>query len=170
MLLLEAGGQQALSRSWPGIISRLPTALAMPMHHAKYNWAYKAEPEPALEGRVVSCPRGKGIGGSSSINGMVYVRGHPRDFDAWDAVLGADGAERNDGDENSPCASHEPSPIGRWWSHNCWSAAPTGGCPRDSSCTSSAVWPSPHAGPPPPDKFNVIDLAPRATAAPSRSH
>ena len=73
VLLLEAGGRQALGRSWQGIISRLPTALAMPMHHDSYNWAYVAEKEPALEGRIVSCPRGKGIGGSSAINGMVYV-------------------------------------------------------------------------------------------------
>lgn len=85
VLLLEAGGQSALSRfSWPGLMSRLPTALAMPMHHTDYNWDYSAQPEPQLGGRVVSCPRGRGVGGSSSINGMVYVRGHPRDFDSWE--------------------------------------------------------------------------------------
>ena len=89
VILLEAGGRQALQApSWQGLISRLPTALAMPMHHDSYNWAYVAESEPALEGRIVSCPRGKGIGGSSAINGMVYVRGHDRDFDAWDSELG----------------------------------------------------------------------------------
>ena len=71
----------------------------MPMHHASYNWAYVAEKEPALEGRVVSCPRGKGITGSSAINGMVYVRGHPRDFDSWEEMargqsLGAPAALR----------------------------------------------------------------------------
>ena len=47
VLLLEAGGKQALSRTWSGIISRLPTALALPMHDQKYNWAYVAESEPA---------------------------------------------------------------------------------------------------------------------------
>ena len=92
VLLLEAGGRQALGRSWQGIISRLPTALAMPMHHDSYNWAYVAEKEPALEGRIVSCPRGKGIGGSSAINGMVYVRGHPRDFDSWNIDGSSDGS------------------------------------------------------------------------------
>ena len=89
VLLLEAGGRQSLGWTWQGIISRLPTALAMPMHHGSYNWGYVAEKEPSLEGRIVSCPRGKGIGGSSAINGMVYVRGHPRDFDSWDAELEA---------------------------------------------------------------------------------
>ena len=92
VLLLEAGGRQALGRSWQGIISRLPTALAMPMHHDSYNWAYVAEKEPALEGRIVSCPRGKGIGGSSAINGMVYVRGHPRDYDSWKIDGSSDGS------------------------------------------------------------------------------
>ena len=89
VLLIEAGGTQALSRlRWQGIISRLPTALAMPMHDAAYNWGYVAEAEASLEGRVVSCPRGKGIGGSSAINGMVYVRGHPHDFDSWAQEMG----------------------------------------------------------------------------------
>jgi choline dehydrogenase len=101
VLLLEAGGKQALSRTWSGIISRLPTALALPMHDQKYNWAYVAESEPALEGRVISCPRGKGIGGSSSINGMVYVRGHARDFDSWDACLGSETASLTGNDADS---------------------------------------------------------------------
>ena len=91
VLLLEAGGRNALSNtSWAGLVSRLPTALAMPMHDPRYNWAYAAEPEPALGGRVVSCPRGKGLGGSSAINGMVYVRGHPCDYAAWEEA-GAEG-------------------------------------------------------------------------------
>ena len=85
VLLLEAGGSAAIqSPLWDGLVSRLPTALAMPMARADYNWAYDTEPEETLNGRRITCPRGKGLGGSSSINGMVYVRGHPRDFDSWD--------------------------------------------------------------------------------------
>jgi len=93
VLLLEAGGAASIkSHGWSGLVSRLPTALAMPMHRSEYNWAYKTEPEPALDGRVVTCPRGKGLGGSSAINGMVYVRGHPRDFDRWNELIGDDSA------------------------------------------------------------------------------
>jgi choline dehydrogenase len=55
-----------------------------------YDWGFATEPEPHLGGRVLATPRGKVIGGSSSINGMVYVRGHARDFDTW-AEMGADG-------------------------------------------------------------------------------
>ena len=102
VLLLEAGGREALSTSPKGIISRLPTALAMPMHHESYNWGYVAEAEPALEGRIVSCPRGKGVGGSSAINGMVYVRGHARDYDSWDATLGTDDPYRWDAAHTLP--------------------------------------------------------------------
>lgn len=99
VLLLEAGGKQALARSPMGLISQLPTALAMPMQHSEYNWAYTTEPEPMLNARVISCPRGKGVGGSSAINGMVYVRGHARDFDSWEATLtaGGDGDSALDG-------------------------------------------------------------------------
>ena len=60
------------------------------MNMARYDWGFVTEPEPHLGGRRLACPRGKVLGGSSSINGMVYVRGHPRDFDTW-AEMGADG-------------------------------------------------------------------------------
>jgi choline dehydrogenase len=53
------------------------------MNMARYDWGYRTEPEPHLGGRRLVCPRGKVIGGSSSINGMIYVRGHARDFDHW---------------------------------------------------------------------------------------
>jgi choline dehydrogenase len=68
----------------------MPAALSYPLNMRRYDWGYRTEPEPHLNGRTISCPRGKVIGGSSSINGMVYVRGHARDFDAWEA-LGAKG-------------------------------------------------------------------------------
>ena len=55
-----------------------------------YNWGYSSEPEPGVDNRQISCPRGKGLGGTSSINGMVYVRGHACDFEEWVAA-GADG-------------------------------------------------------------------------------
>ena len=102
VLLLEAGGEQALSRTPAGLVSQLPTALAMPMHRSEYNWAYVAQPEPSLEGRIVSCPRGKGVGGSSAINGMVYVRGHGRDYDGWDKQLAAGGANSDSSAPGSP--------------------------------------------------------------------
>jgi len=62
----------------------MPAALSIPMNMAKYNWRYETEPEPHLAGRRLHCPRGKVIGGSSSINGLVYVRGNPHDFDRWE--------------------------------------------------------------------------------------
>ena len=77
VLLIEYGGQ---NRS---IFIDMPAALSYPMNMKKYNWGYSAEPEPNLYGRSLICPRGKGLGGSSSINGMIYVRGHPQDFDNW---------------------------------------------------------------------------------------
>jgi choline dehydrogenase len=62
----------------------MPAALSIPMNMKKYNWGYETEPEPHLGGRRLACPRGKVLGGSSSINGLVYVRGHPLDFDRWE--------------------------------------------------------------------------------------
>ncbi|MCJ9428856.1 choline dehydrogenase [Kordiimonas marina] len=84
VLLLEAGGSDK------SIFIQMPTALSIPMNTKKYAWQYYSEPEPGLDGRRLHCPRGKVLGGSSSINGMVYVRGHARDFDEW-AQEGAEG-------------------------------------------------------------------------------
>jgi choline dehydrogenase len=75
--LLEYGGSDR------SIYVRMPSALSIPMHMDRFNWGYVSEPEPHLGGRRMHCPRGKGLGGSSSINGMVYVRGNPADFDRW---------------------------------------------------------------------------------------
>ena len=84
VLLLEAGGGDG------SLFIQMPTALSIPMNMAKYNWGFQSEPEAHLGGRVMNCPRGKVLGGSSSINGMVYVRGNARDFDEWES-LGARG-------------------------------------------------------------------------------
>ena len=61
----------------------MPSALLYTMHDSKMNWKYYSEPEPYLNNRKIFCPRGKMIGGCSSHNGMVYVRGHPEDFNRW---------------------------------------------------------------------------------------
>jgi choline dehydrogenase len=78
VLLLEYGGSDR------SIFIQMPAALSIPMNSKTYNWGYKTEPEPHLGGRRIACPRGKVLGGSSSINGMVYVRGHPLDFERWE--------------------------------------------------------------------------------------
>ncbi len=83
VLLLEAGGG---NRS---VFIDMPAALSIPMNRRRYNWGYLAEPDPGLDGRRLDCPRGRGLGGSSAINGMVYVRGHPLDFERWSALAGA---------------------------------------------------------------------------------
>jgi len=84
VLVVEYGGTDA------GPFIQMPGALSYPMNMKRYDWGLKSEPEPGLGGRVLATPRGKVIGGSSSINGMVYVRGHARDYDHW-AEQGADG-------------------------------------------------------------------------------
>ena len=66
-----------------GPFIQMPAALSYPMNMARYDWGYKAEAEDTLDGRALVCPRGKVIGGSSSINGMIYVRGNVGDYDHW---------------------------------------------------------------------------------------
>jgi len=66
-----------------GPLIQMPAALSFPMNMKTYDWGYSSEPEPNLGNRSLVTPRGKVIGGSSSINGMVFVRGHARDFDHW---------------------------------------------------------------------------------------
>ena len=77
VIVIEHGGTDA------GPFINMPAALSYPMNMARYDWGYSSEPEPHLGNRRLATPRGKVIGGSSSINGMVYVRGHARDFDHW---------------------------------------------------------------------------------------
>jgi len=78
VLVIEHGGTDA------GPFIQMPAALSYPMNMAMYDWGFRSEPEPHLGGRTLATPRGKVIGGSSSINGMVFVRGHAKDFDHWD--------------------------------------------------------------------------------------
>jgi choline dehydrogenase len=66
-----------------GITIRMPAALTFPIESDTYNWKFESEPEPELHGRSIGQARGRGLGGSSAINGMVFVRGDARDYDAW---------------------------------------------------------------------------------------
>ncbi|PNA00907.1 MULTISPECIES: choline dehydrogenase [unclassified Pseudomonas] len=84
ILVIEAGGSDN------SVIVSMPAALSIPMNTKRFNWGMKTEPEPGLDGRQVNLPRGKGLGGSSSINGMCWVRGNPMDYELWEA-LGAEG-------------------------------------------------------------------------------
>ena len=77
VLLLEAGPE---NRNWR---IQMPTAMAQAITGPRFNWQYVTEPEPHLGGRVIDQPRGRVLGGSTSINGMMYVRGHARDYDRW---------------------------------------------------------------------------------------
>ncbi len=82
--VLEFGGSDR------GPFIQMPSALSYPMNMKLYNWGFESDPEPGLGGRRLATPRGKVVGGSSSINGMVYVRGHAKDFDTWEE-MGAKG-------------------------------------------------------------------------------
>jgi hypothetical protein len=89
VLVLEFGGTDI------GPFIQMPAALSYPMNMSQYDWGYKAEPEHNLNGRSIVCPRGKVVGGSSSINGMIYVRGNPGDYNYW-AQNGAIGWDYKD--------------------------------------------------------------------------
>ena len=80
VLLLEAGPQD---RSWR---IAMPSAVGSLLASERFNWNYVSDPEPFLDGRRLTHPRGRVLGGSSSINGMVYIRGHALDYDAWAAA------------------------------------------------------------------------------------
>jgi choline dehydrogenase-like flavoprotein len=77
VLLLEAGGSD--NSIWMPI----PAGFSKLIAHRRYNWCFQAEPDPGLNGRTLAIPRGKALGGSSSINGMLYVRGQPLDYNTW---------------------------------------------------------------------------------------
>jgi choline dehydrogenase len=77
VLLIEAGG-----RDWYPWI-HVPVGYFKTMHNPRYDWRYKTEPDPGLNDRSIDWPRGKVLGGSSAINGLLYVRGQPQDYDHW---------------------------------------------------------------------------------------
>lgn len=89
VLVLEFGGSDR------SVLIQMPSALSIPMNMPKYNWGFHSEPEPHLGGRRMNVPRGKVIGGSSSINGMVYVRGAAQDFERWEREGAAGWGFRN---------------------------------------------------------------------------
>ena len=77
VLLLEAGGRD--SSMW----IHIPAGFETVMNMASVNWGYESEPETHLDGRVIDTPRGRVLGGSSSINGMMFVRGNALDYENW---------------------------------------------------------------------------------------
>ena len=86
VLLIEAG-----RRDWKAdMIIHMPAALSMGIGNRFYDWKYESEPEPGMGGRRVYHARGKVLGGSSSINGMIFQRGNPMDFDRWAALEGCE--------------------------------------------------------------------------------
>ena len=84
VLLLEAGGPDYRA----DFRTQMPAALAFPLQGRRYNWAYETDPEPHMNNRRMECGRGKGLGGSSLINGMCYIRGNALDYDGWAALPG----------------------------------------------------------------------------------
>ena len=89
VLLIEAGGDDRAE------MLRMPLAWFMAMRSPDYGWGYVSEPEPHADGRRIPAPRGRVVGGCSSINGMMYSRGHPSDYDQW-AQMGARGWSHSD--------------------------------------------------------------------------
>ena len=85
VLLLEAGGHD---RSF---LIRMPLGFLKALGKPRYTWGYQTEPEPHLDNRVLPVPRGRLLGGSSSINGMFHIRGHPADYDEWEDAFGCPG-------------------------------------------------------------------------------
>ncbi len=89
VLVLEFGGSDR------SVLIQMPSAFSLPMNTKKYNWRYETVAEPHLDGRRLHCPRGKVLGGSSSINGLVYIRGHACDFDEWENLGAKNWGYRN---------------------------------------------------------------------------
>ena len=81
VILIEAGG-----RDWNPLI-HIPVGYMKLLDHKQLTWGFKAEADPGTNGRAIAYPRGRVIGGSSSINGLIYIRSQPEDYDYW-AQLG----------------------------------------------------------------------------------
>ena len=77
VLLLEAGGRD--TNPW----IHIPLGFGKTMFNPEVNWMFETDPEPAMQGRKIKVPRGRVLGGSSSINGLIYIRGQREDFDDW---------------------------------------------------------------------------------------
>lgn len=92
VLLLEAGGPDHRF----DFRTQMPAALAYPLQGRRYNWGYVTDPEPHMNGRRMDCGRGKGLGGSSLINGMCYIRGNALDYDGWAQLPGLAGWSYHD--------------------------------------------------------------------------
>jgi len=86
VLVLEAGRPDA----WWDVYVHMPAALSFPIGNPRYDWGYESEPEPFMHDRRIYHARGKLLGGSSSINGMIFQRGNPLDFERWAARPGLD--------------------------------------------------------------------------------
>ena len=80
VLLLEAGPEDRY------LWIHIPIGYGKTMFHPVYNWGFRTDPDPGMDGREIYWPRGRGLGGSSSINGLIYVRGQPEDYDRWAAA------------------------------------------------------------------------------------
>lgn len=87
VLVVEAGASE---HRWDPVV-QMPAALGFPVGSGRYDWMYSTEPEPLMQGRRMRQPRGKILGGSSSINGMLYQRGNPGDYDQWADETGEPG-------------------------------------------------------------------------------
>ena len=126
VLLVEAGGPVP----WWEWRIRMPAALSYPQNGTTYNWAYVTDPEPGMDGRRMDCPRGKALGGSSSINGMVYIRGNALDYDEWARISGLEHwtyshclpyfrkAETRDAGANEYHGAEGPLPVTRSMPNN----------------------------------------------------
>ncbi len=146
VIVIEHGGTDA------GPFINMPAALSYPMNMARYDWGFHSEPEPHLGGRVLATPRGKVVGGSSSINGMVYVRGHARDYDHW-ADSGAAGWAYADVLPYFRRMEHAHGPVDRSWRGKSGPLHITRG-PRANPLTRAFVAAGEQAGYPVTDDYN----------------